>query len=272
MKFLTHILLFFMSFPAFLSAQTGASDAGSRANAMGNTGVTVNDVFSAQNNPAAMAFVEHVSAGISTQNYFLIDGGINAHHGAFVLPVKDLNAFGLQVQYFGDNTFNQTLIGIGYGRKLGENIAVGVQLDYVGTKTSEVGSGAALTFDIGVLYKPVKSLTIGAKAFNPVRTKTGLTYEEELPAIINLGFAYQPSDKIILCFEGEQNLNEDLRAKCGIEYHIVDQLYLRGGYISNPSMFTSGLGVKIKELQLDISAQFHAQLGLTPGLGLSYNF
>ena len=72
--------------------------------------------------------------------------------------------------------------------------------------------------------------------------------------------------------EGEQTINNDLRAKGGIEYHIVEQLYLRGGYISNPSMFTSGLGVKIKELKLDLSAQFHQQLGLTPGLGMSYNF
>lgn len=258
--------------PLTINAQTGYNNAGSRANAMGNSSVTLQDVYSAQNNPAALAFVESISVGLSTQNYFLVDGGIGAHHGVFALPIKEQGVFGASVNYFGDNTFNQTQIGLGYGRKLGENVSLGLQLDYIGTKTIEVGSGTAFTFDIGILYRPLKSLTIAARAFNPIRSKTGLSYEEELPAIINVGVAYQPSDKLIICAEGEQNINDDLRAKCGIEYHIAEQLFLRGGYISNPSMFTGGIGVKVKELKLDLSAQFHQQLGLTPGLGISYNF
>ncbi len=258
--------------PLIVNAQTGYSDAGSRANAMGNASVALQDVYGAQNNPSALAFVEDITAGLSTQNFFLVEGGIGAHHGVFALPFKEQGVFGASVNYFGDNTFNQTQIGIGYGRKLAENVSLGIQLDYIGTKTIEVGSGSAFTFDIGILYKPVKSLSIGAKAFNPIRAKTGLAYEEELPAIINVGVAYQPSEKLLLCFEGEQTINDDLRAKGGIEYHIAEQLYLRGGYISNPSMFTSGIGVVIKALKLDLSAQFHQQLGLTPGLGMSYKF
>ena len=255
-----------------LNAQTGYSDAGARSNSMGNASVTLQDVFSAQNNQAAMAFIEAPAAGISTQNYFLVEGGISSHYGVFAMPVQKAGVFGLSANYTGDNTFNQTKIGLGYGRKLAENVAVGLQLDYVGTKTSEVGSGAAFTFDIGVLYQPNKVLSIGAKVFNPVRAKNNLDFEEELPSIINVGFAYQPSEKIVVCIEGEQNLQDDLRIKSGVEYHIIDQLYLRAGYLSNPSMFTTGIGLKIKTLQLDLSSQFHQQLGVTPGLGIRYEF
>ena len=73
-------------------------------------------------------------------------------------------------------------------------------------------------------------------------------------------------------YRKEQNLQDDLRIKSGVEYHIIDQLYLRGGYLSNPSMFTTGIGLKIKTLQLDLSSQFHQQLGVTPGLGIRYEF
>lgn len=259
-----------MAFSGF--AQTGYSDAGGRANSMGNTGLTAYDVFSVQNNQAAMAFLESAAAGLSTQNFFMVDGGIGAHYGVFALPVQKFGVFGLSANYTGDNTFNQTKIGLAYGKKLAENVGVGLQLDYVGTNTSEVGSGAAFTFDIGILYQPTKTLTIGAKAFNPIRAKTGLAYEEELPAIITVGFNYQPSDKIAISLEGEQNIQDDLRIKSGIEYHIIDQLYLRGGYLSNPSMYTAGFGLKIKTLQLDFSSQFHQQLGITPGLGIRYDF
>ncbi|MFI5172829.1 MAG: hypothetical protein ACHQFW_10585 [Chitinophagales bacterium] len=264
------IILSIISIGCF--AQAGYNDAGSRTNAMGNTGVTFEDVYSAQNNQAGLAFVENISAGISTQNLYLVEGGINSHYGVFAMPIKKQGAFGLSLNYFGDNTFNQSKIGIGYGRKLAENVSVGIQLDYVGTKTIETGSGAAFTFDVGILYKPVSSLSVGAKVFNPIRAKTGLDYNEALPSIINIGLAYLPSEKITICAEGELNVEDNLRTKFGLEYHIVEQLFLRGGYISNPSMYTFGVGVMIKELKIDISSQFHQQLGMSPGLGLSYSF
>ncbi len=255
-----------------LIAQVGFSDAGSRSNSMGNASATLTDVYSAQNNQAALAYLEHLSVGFSTQNYFMVDGGISSHYGAFALPLKNAGSFGLSVNYKGDATFNQSKIGLGYGRKLTDELAVGLQLDYVGTSTSEVGSGAAFTFDIGLLYKPAKTISIGAKIFNPIRAKTGLESEQELPSLINLGIGYHPSEKILICAEAEQEMDETLRGKFGLEYHIIDQLFLRGGYITYPSMFSCGIGIQIKQFKLDLSSQFHQQLGPTPGLGISYDF
>ena len=58
--------------PLTAAAQTGYSDAGSRANAMGNASVTLQDVYSAQNNPSALAYVEDITAGLSTQIILVI--------------------------------------------------------------------------------------------------------------------------------------------------------------------------------------------------------
>jgi len=255
-----------------VSAQTGYPDAGGRANALGNASVALEDVFSAQNNPAGMDFVEETSLGLSTQNFFLLEDGINAFYAAGVLPVQRLGSFGLTTHYTGDPTFNQAKIGIGYGKKLAEALSIGIQLDLINTKIEEIGSGQAFTFDVGILYKPAKSLAIGARAFNPIRAENGMEYAEELPAIISAGIAWKLSDKVLLCAEGEQELNQDLRIKSGLEYHIIDALYLRGGYLSNPSVYTCGLGLSLKTFQLDASAQFHQQLGLSPGVGLRYTF
>jgi len=272
MKYIIRPFLLIVILPYIASAQVGYSDAGAHANSMGNASVTFEDVYSVQNNQATLAFVENASAGISTQNFYLIEGGLNAHYAVAALPTNKAGVFGLSANYAGDNTFNQTKIGLAYGRKLAENVGIGVQLDYVGTKTETVGTGAAFTFDIGLLYKPVKNLSIGAKVFNPIRAKTGMDYEEEIPSIINVGIAYMPSTKVTICIEGEQNIQDDIRFKAGAEYNIIEQLYLRGGYLSNPSMLTAGLGIKIKSLNLDFSSQFHQQLGLIPGVGISYKF
>ena len=71
------LLALAMCIPILVQAQTGYADAGSRSNAMGNASVTNVDVYSAQNNQAALGYLESGGAGISTENYFLIDSNFN---------------------------------------------------------------------------------------------------------------------------------------------------------------------------------------------------
>lgn len=219
-----------------------------------------------------MGMMEQAGIGLSTQSFYMVEGGLNAIYGTGILSTQKSGVFGISAHYTGDATYNQSKIGVGYGRKLTDVLAVGIQLDYIGTRVTEIGSGQAFTFDIGVVYKPTKDITIGAKAFNPVRADNGMDNAEELPALINAGLSWKISDKVIICAEGEQEMNYDLRLKTGLEYHIVDALYLRGGYMSNPSMLCAGIGLSLKTFELDASVQFHQQLGASPGLGLRYSF
>jgi len=268
----SRILLYVsMAFSALVThAQTGYPDAGARANAMGNASVTLTDVFSVQNNTAAMGMLEESAIGLSAQNYFMVEGGLSAFYGAGVFATERSGNIGVSAHFTGDPTFNQTKIGLAYGRKLADELAIGLQLDYVGTRIVEAGSGQAFTFDIGVLYTPAENISIGAKAFNPIRVENGMERPEPLPSVISAGLSWRVSEKVLLCAEGEQDLENAIRLKTGLEYQIIDALFLRGGYISDPSMFTAGFGLQLKTFQLDASAQFHQQLGVTPGFGLRY--
>ena len=58
----------------------------------------------------------------------------------------------------------------------------------------------------------------------------------------------------------------------GIEVPLVEELVLRGGYMSLPSMFTFGAGVRLKALHINLAGQFHQQLGISPSLGINYTF
>ncbi|MBC8047790.1 MAG: hypothetical protein H7Y00_13415 [Fimbriimonadaceae bacterium] len=253
----------------YISAQVGYNNAGSRSNGMGDASVTLTDVYSVMNNQGTLAFIEHTAVGLSAQNIFGLEG-LNIFNGAAAIKTKSGN-FGISANYFGDENYNQLKAGIAYGRKLGENFGAGIQLDYVSTNVNELDQAGAITFEAGIKYSPYKKLQVGARVFNPIRAKLGDAFaEEELPALFNLGLSYVPSDKIILAIEGEQQLDADLRIKSGIEYHIIDALYLRGGYMSNPSILTAGAGIKLKGFYFDFAAQFHQQLGFTPGIGLQY--
>lgn len=262
-------LLFFMCIITLLHAQVGYNNTGSRANGMGDAGLTLTDVYSTMNNQGALAFLEQTAFGISAQNVFGLEG-LNILNGAACIHTKSGN-FGLSMNYAGDKNFQQSKAGIAYGRKLGEHFGVGIQLDYVSTMISELESGSAITFEAGIRYMPYKKVIAAARVYNPVRAKLGNAFsEEELPALFNLGISYLPNDKVIIAIEGEQQLDAALRIKSGIEYHIIDALFLRGGFVSNPSLFTCGAGIKLKGFSFDFAAQFHQQLGLSPGIGLQY--
>ena len=53
----------------------------------------------------------------------------------------------------------QTQAGVGYGRKLGENIAVGVQLDLIQPEVTDLGNGNTFTAEAALLYKPSPELS-----------------------------------------------------------------------------------------------------------------
>lgn len=251
-------------------AQTGYDNGGSRSDAMGNASLCIEDVFSVQNNQAAIAATEHTEAGVAIHNYYA-DNTLNSLSAVVAVPTGS-GVFGASLNYYGYSDFSQTRAGVAYGRKLGKSLSAGIQLDYIGTRISEFGSGSAFTFEAGLLYAPVENLYIGARVYNPLRVKNGLEVPEDLPSLFDIGFNWHPSDKVILAIEAEQEPDQPLRIKTGLEYGLLDALFVRCGYVSYPSMFTAGLGLGLHNFSIDISSQFHPQLGISPGLGLRYQF
>ena len=252
-------------------AQIGAPSAGARSFAMGEASTTLRDVYSAGNNPAAMPFVENPSLGLSGVSYFGFSDLTNAWL-ATVLPT-DLGAFGGSVQYQGDPNFNQTKVGIGYGRKLSNNLSLGILLDYCHTRINELGTGSAITFDAGLLFQPIPELTASARVFNPIKASPGNDFaNEQLPALFALGLAYEPSKHFLLLAEAEQDLYADMNFKFGLEIPILEQLFIRGGYITKSSSFSVGFGVVLDQLRIDAAGQFQPQLGFSPAVGLQYLF
>jgi hypothetical protein len=238
---------------------------------MGNTSLTAADVFSAANNQAGLAWLEHAEFGLSAQQYFGFTD-LNNLSGAAALPLKN-SAFGISAYYLGDANFNQSKVGLGYGRKLGEEVSVGVQINYCNTRVNEFGSANAFTFEAGIQYLPSDQLIIAGRVFNPILVSPGEPFsEEELPGLFALGIEYRPAEKLSLVAEAEQNLTEGTNVKLGVEYQMIPQLQLRGGYMSASRQFTCGIGVVTKALYLDGGIQYHQLLGLSPSFGVRYRF
>ena len=243
---------------------------GARSSGMAHASVTLYDVWSANQNQAGLAYVDQLSAGLYYENRFLLkETGIKA--GVVAIPTKS-GTFGVSVVNFGYKNYNEGKYGIAYGRKLGENVSAGLQLNYISTFFGDVTYGRknGFTAEIGVRARIVNQLFVGAHIYNITRTKLADYNNEYVPTVFRLGMEYRFSEKTFLVVEAQQDIEHRVILKTGFEYGINSTLYLRGGVATNPFSNSFGVGLKLKNLDLDISSAYHYVLGFSPQVSLSY--
>lgn len=245
---------------------------GARASALGNSAVTLSDVWASSHNQAALAELKNSSAGIFFDNRFLLSE-LSIKGFAFALPVKSSGVFSVSATYFGYNLYNEQKAGLAFAKKLGNKISIGIQLDYLSTYIADdYGSRSTFAAEAGILAEPFDKLKIGVHVFNPTSAKLAAYDDERIPVIFRLGMSYSFSEKVLLCAETEKDISYAASFKAGIEYHPVEQLYLRGGIASDPLLSSFGFGLKLKSFKLDFSSSFHQTLGFTPQLAITYDF
>ena len=268
---LLSILLLLFSF--FILKAADNYPVGARAAGVANASVTYSDVWSSFHNQAGLAQVNDISAGVYFENRFLISD-LSVKGFAVALPTAKVGTFALSATMFGGSLYNEKKAGIGYAKKLGQKFSAGVQVDYLSTFIAEdYGNRSSFAVEIGMLAEPVKNLKLGVHLFNPNKAKLAEYADERIPVIMRFGASYKFSEKVLISAEEEKDIDQKSVFKSGIEYHIAEVLYLRGGISSNPSLTTFGFGLKInKQFLLDMASSWHQQLGFSPQFSLGYLF
>ncbi len=244
---------------------------GARAGALSNASVTLSDVFSTTNNQAGLGFLRQYSIGIYSDRRF-VNASINNFNLAVAVPVKRTGTFGLSATYFGYKAYNETKIGLSYARQFGGKVSFGVQFDYLRTAILENGSRNFFTFELGLIYRPLKVLSLGAHLYNPIPYKVEKEYGERLPTIVKFGIGYEPSPKVLLLAEYEQDIYYKPQFKAGIEYRPIKYLDIRAGVHTTPFSASLGVGVNVKGVNIDLASAWHPVVGFTPQAALVVNF
>jgi len=258
----------FLLFSTIGFGQNGSPlPAGARGMAMGNTGVSNNDIHSIFSNVAGIAWLEGTQVAVFGEQRFAGTGISNIAVGA--AHSIGSGTFGLSLQNFGINDYNEQKIGLSYAKKLFEKLSMGVQFDIINTRITNYGSAAVFTFEIGFLAPINKELSVGTRIFSPMRV--AITDEEDVPGLLGIGFSYHPSKKVFFNGEVEKGIDTDLSIRAGIEYQIHPVVSLRLGGAANPTLATFGLGFKFSDqFNMDIATTYHQVLGLSPGIGIRY--
>lgn len=227
------------------------------------------DVFSFSSNTAALAQVKNITAGVYGERRFML-GDLGLYQLNVAVPTS-AGSFGLNAIRFGGSVYNETALGLAYARKLGEKIDVGVQFNYYNFKVSTYGNASSINAEAGLIFHATDQLNLGAHIYNPTATSIGKNDEEKLPAIYSLGFGWDASKKFFIGVEISKEEDQPVNLNGGMQYGFDEKLFARAGFSSASSQFYFGAGVLLKDFRIDVTATFHPQLGITPGLMLIYN-
>lgn len=241
---------------------------GAKSIAMGNTGVTMNDIGALLNNQAGLADLSSFSAMVAAEQRFAISELQSAVAGV-ALPTGG-GTFGLSLQYFGFDLYNEQRIGLTYARSLFDNFSIGAQFAVHNTRIEEYGSRWTPAVELGLLYDITEDLSVGAHIFNPARIE--ILEGEFLPTVFRLGFSYKSSDKATFAAEVSKDIDYPVQVRAGFEYRLTAPVSLRAGIQTAPENWSFGIGywLENQNLLVDLSVSHHPFLGFTPSISLAY--
>ena len=242
---------------------------GAKSIAMGNTGVAFNDVQAILNNPAGLTSLSSLSLIIAAEQRFAISE-LQSLAAGVAFPGRS-GIFGLSLQHFGFDLYNEQRIGLTYARSLSDHFSVGAQLIVHNTSIEEYGSKWTPAVELGFLYEITAYLHIGVHIFNPARIE--IIEGEYLPTVLRLGFSYRSSENVLFAAEINKDIDFPVQVRAGLEYQLAKPLFFRVGMQTAPEKWSSGIGYQLENqaLKIDFSVAHHQFLGFSPAISLSYS-
>ena len=277
-KFLTlffSIMLISMAFAGTGAGTTGAPflkiPVGAKAGALGEAIVAA--PFGGEAvywNLGSLAFQKGIHFNASYQTWI---ADISSQFVGLSYNLGDMGTFGVGFVNLGSGDITKTTltnpngtgetftatdmaITLGYGKKLGDNLGIGIGTKYVSQKI-DTESATAFTADLGIRYKVMDNLCIGLSAQN-LFGKIGFTEKFNLPQMVKAGVAFKPINNLLTLFAMDYNLDSGIKYGAGLQYTLFDMVALRLGYgggqdNNNIEGFTAGIGVNFKMVNVDFS-------------------
>lgn len=228
------------------------------------------DVFSFTGNQASLSEIEQSSAGIYNERKFFLRE-LNTCLFALAVPATPGN-FGLKLCYSGFSSYSEYQAAVACGRKMSEKLSVGIQFNYYGINIAGYGTASCIGAEIGMILRITDELHSGIHISNPAGARFGPAKQEKIPSVYSAGMGYEPSQNFFFTAEIIKKEQQPVNVNAGIQYRLVQQLFIRAGVAIATSSIWTGTGMSWKKFRMDIIASFHPQLGISPALLLLINF
>jgi len=238
--------------------------------ALGGSNVAYNSDLSGSINPACMTWGKGLYASLGAQRSFLIED-INQGNFDLAYRMKNGSATGLQLYYFGNKVYNETMASLAYSVSLAEQTSLGLRLHGIRFSAPENDAAYAVTFTLGGQTMISPQLGVGLTTFNPVGFfRKGRP--NDLTSNIRLGISYHPAEYLSLFLSGTLDDAHPMSVAGGIAYNVRQKVYIYFSAMANPAVISVGIGIPLgRSFRVDLAGAQHLQLGLSPAFNLTYS-
>ena len=259
------ILSIVLLFPGVTFAVFNDIGVGARPLGLGEAFVALADDSNAANyNAAGLGYIDAIHIGATRAQRF--NGLITYNSISGIIPFGRIGSIGASLGILAEDSeiYQEQTVRISYGNAIFKQLAVGANLKLFGTSFDEANefvienpyfaqtSSSAVSFDLGVIVKPFKSLSLGASVENLLPadmsisdTSVGDTPVAPVPLNIRAGLAYKLETIAEMSTQGAvvSNLlkgslgtfeivsrNDAVYIRTGVEVWLNQSIAVRGGY------------------------------------------
>jgi len=274
-------------FSAGARGTTGAQflelPAGARAIAMGSAYTSIgDDPFSACYNPAGLASLNNLNAGLMHALYFQ---DISYEYGVVAAPLREFGVFGLSAQYLSINSLaeidktgvftgenfkpNDMALSAIYARHFGV-VDLGVSAKYI--KSQILNSARTFAGDIGVQAR-FENYAFGLSVLNAGQGLKFHNEESSLPTTVRIGASLRSGPDWLFSADAVAPKGTGPLLAAGTEYKLLTnqniQVLLRAGYNSRTvasklggiSGIHAGAGLDFGNTSVDYAWSLYGDLG-----------
>ncbi len=240
---------------------------GPKALGMGGISAVNDDLWGVLNNPGGIADLDELGTFVSYRTIFDF-APFNTVSAGVALPTP-FGTAGLGVFRFGDELFNTQMLSFSMARKIGI-MQLGIKASYLQLNIEGFGSRGVFVADIGGIATLTPELSFGAHIYNFSQSTVSAETQERVPTLIRLALAYEPSEDFTLSVEGEKDVDLDPDIKLGLQYRVIEKLYLRTGFSGLNNTHSFGGGLQLQRFVVDYAVRVDRDLGSTHNFGLSF--
>jgi hypothetical protein len=221
------------------------------------------DAFGVLCNPASVAEIRHITAGIYGERKFLLEG-LQQFSGVVTFPLPS-SGVSLQLDYTGSSLMNETAIGLVYGRRLGDRMAAGIRFRYYGLRVPGYVQASALWAEAGVTYQLSDRIRAGFSFSRATNNKIHKD-EPDITQSFRMGVGYEASSCLYIMSDWIKETRKEIMGSIVLLYAFEEGFRIRMGWHTYTSQPVIGAGIYWQKTWFDILFAHHPNLGFTPGL------
>ena len=232
-------LLLIIGYESVLQAQMMA---GAKQISIANSGVALsNDVFAIFNNPAGLAQINWREIGVF---YSPAPFGFKRLANAFIAYNEPLSTSSLSfgAMTYGFELYKENKILLGYSHNFFNKLFLGLALNYHSVSIKGYGNKSVIYFNAGGLAYITDEIRWGFSIYN-INRRSFTDEDDQIPTTFNSGFSCNILPEISVNLALEKDIRYAASLKFGIDYYIVENLSLRTGFSSEPSIYSAGIGI-----------------------------